>query len=247
MNRFDSLGVRTTEHRAATMVGSGAACLALGLFVTAAVVGCEGTGAHARRPTPAAPKPVASSSQPALFSETATVAFRAKASVLPGDSQAVAGKGPEEIVEIVLPGRVYDPPLRLDPPSTRQTVDRRTPENASASDFGAMRAGDPEWIRDNYLAGDYPSIKGSVEDPNLRKMNQGVFRARTEKAVVARCVYKNFELLFVRYDGEQAGGVVEVYQQVRGEWKRTAALGQDETLSLLQNMFRHGEVVQATR
>jgi hypothetical protein len=61
-----------------------------------------------------------------------------QASVLPGEASA-AGKGPDGIVEIVLPGRVYEPPIKVIPVKTKGDANRKTPEQASASDFSAFR------------------------------------------------------------------------------------------------------------
>jgi hypothetical protein len=216
------------------MLEAGVFAISMG-FVICSTVGCEDTQAAENRFTERTPVSV---------EDRATVAFRAKASVLPGGAQVVQGKAPDEIVEVVLPGRVYDPPLKVGLVTTRYDADRRTPEDASASDFSAMRAGDSGWLRENYVAEEYPQIKALVDDPNLRRMNQGVFKRYGAKTIVARCIYKDVVLVFARYDGVKERGMVEVYQKVGRDWKRTNALAKDETVAVLQNAFRNGDVVQ---
>jgi hypothetical protein len=216
------------------MLGAGAFAVSMG-FAIFLTVGCEDTQAAENRFT---------EWTPVSAEERATVAFRAKASALPGGAQVVQGKAPDEIVEIVLPGRVYDPPLKVGLVTTRYDADRRTPEDASASDFSAMRAGDSGWLRENYVAEEYPQIKALVDDPNIRRMNQGVFMRYGVKTIVARCVYKDVTLVFARYDDAKPGGMVEVYKKVRDDWKRTNALAKDETVAVLQRAFRNGDVVQ---
>jgi hypothetical protein len=157
----------------------------------------------------------------------------------------IKGKKPAEIIEIVLPGRMYDPPMKLEPVAARSQADRHTPEQASASDFSAMRTGDSEWIKENYTSEDYPSIRRLVEDPNMRKMNQGVFMRHESKTVVASCLYKEYALLFVQYDNTKATGLVETYAKVGPIWKRTNALSDDETAALVLFLFRNGEVSPA--
>jgi hypothetical protein len=179
--------------------------------------------------------------------EGSAVAFRAKASVLPGEASTVQGKGPDEIVEIVLPGRVYAPPIKVLPVKTRADASRKTPEQASASDFSAFREADPIWLRENFVDEDYPQIKRMVEDPNLRRLNQRTYSGYGEKAIIARGLYKDFTLVFAQYDRAAASGVVEVYQKVKGSWKRTNALAKDETVTVLQAMFRQGSFEQISR
>lgn len=179
--------------------------------------------------------------------EGPTVAFRAKASVLPSEASSVQGKAPDEIVEIVLPGRVYTPPIKVKPVATKRDADRRTPEQASASDFSAIRAADPAWLRENFMEEDYPQIKRMVEDRNMLRLNQSTYTRYGEKTIVARCLYKDFALVFAQYDGVAAKGSVEVYQKTKGNWKRTYALAKDETVAVLQNMFRQGELEQIGR
>ena len=219
------------------MLGAGAFAVSMGL-ATFLTVGCDGPRAVASRPGPL---------MPVSAEDRATVVFRAKASALPVGAQVVQGKAPDEIVEIVLPGQVYDPPFKVAVVTTRYDADRRTPENASASDFSAMRAGDSGWLRENYVAEEYPQIKALVDDPNLRRMNQGVFMGYGLKTIVARCVYKDVALVFARYDDVKERGMVEVYQKVGRDWKRTNALAKDETVAVLQSAFRNGDVAPVGR
>lgn len=179
--------------------------------------------------------------------EEPAIIFRAKASVLPPEAAMVQGKSPDEIVETILPGRVYEPPIKVTPVKSRNDANWKTPEQASASDFSALRAADPEWLRENFASEDYPQIKRMVEDPNMRKLNQRTYLGYGEKAIVARAMYKEFALVFVRYDRVAAEGTVEVYQKVKGNWKRTQALSRDETVTLVQSMFRQGDVAQGSR
>ena len=175
-----------------------------------------------------------------------TVAFRGKADILPAEASVVQGKTPDQIVEIVLPGRVYEPSITV-VPVKRDDANWKTPEQASASDFSAFRAGDPEWVRENFLKEDYSGIKAMVEDANMLKLNQKTYMNYREKTILARCIYKDSALVFVRYDGVAEKGNIEVYQKVKREWKRTNALAQDETLAVLQVMFRQGSFEQNTR
>jgi len=180
------------------------------------------------------------------MSDGPTVAFRAKAEVLPPEAAVAQGKTPDAIVEVVLPGRVYDPVITV-VPVKREDANWKTPEQASASDFSAFRAGDPEWIKDNFLKEDYSGIKAMVEDATSRKLNQNNYMNYRQKTILARCMYKDSALVFVRYDGVVEKGIVEVYQKVKHQWKRTNTLAQDETLSVLQVMYRQGSFEQITR
>jgi hypothetical protein len=179
--------------------------------------------------------------------EGPVIAFRAKASLLPADAALVKGKAPEDVVEITIPGRVYESPIKVAPVKTRRDANWKTPEQASASDFSAMRAADPEWLRENFMDEDYPQIKRMVEDPNIRRLNQSTYMGYGEKTIVARGQYKDFALVFAQYDRVSTSGTVEAYQKVKGSWKRTNSLAKDETVSLLQTMFRQGTFEQIGR
>lgn len=183
----------------------------------------------------------------AAAEEGPTVAFRVKAAALPGAASLVQGKAPDEIVEIILPGRVYDPPINIVPVKAKGDASRKTPEQASASDFSAFREADPEWLRENFTEEDYPQIQRMVEDRNMRKLNQRTYMGYAGKTILSRCEYKDLTLVFVRYDGAVSSGVIEVYQKVKGGWKRTNALSKDETVGILLTMFRQGAVEQISR
>ena len=208
--------------------------IAIGFLLIAGVEGCQPGQYTSKRRAPGY--------QPPTQSQRAVV-FRAKVSTLPSGS-LTEGKAPEEVIEVVLPGRVYTRPIKAEPVARRPDADRRTPERASASDFSAMRAGDPEWLRETYIEGDYPQIKTLVEDANLRKMNQRLFKGYMRKTIVARCTYKDLVLVFVQYDDARDKGMVEAYQKVQNDWKRTTALADDETVAVLLSAFRTGELVE---
>jgi transcription antitermination factor NusG len=206
----------------------------IAVLAVAGAVGCQPGQYTSKRRAPGYEPP--SQSQ-------RTVVFRAKVSTLPTGT-LTEGKAPDDVVEVVCPGRVYEPPLKVKTVANRADADRSTPQTASASDFSAFRSGDPVWLRENYIDDDYPRIKGFVEDANIRKMNQGIFRGYGQKTIVARCTYKGYVLVFIQYDDARDKGMVEAYQKVQNDWKRTTALADDETVAVLLSAFRTGELVE---
>lgn len=216
------------------------ACLLIGVGLAGSRALADEPAGNASSSTPA---PVAPNAPPTKSAET--VVFRAPASTLPNTAEVVKGKAPDEIVEITLPGRVYTPPLKLKPVATRSEANRNTPEQASASDFSAFRAADSGWLKENFTAEDFPSIKRLVEDPRMIRQNQRIFMGHGTKEVVATCMYRDHALVFVQYDGAKAGGLLEVYVKIGGAWKRTNALSKDPTVSSLLPVFRTGSVEQA--
>ncbi|MFZ5877715.1 MAG: hypothetical protein ACOYXU_15120 [Nitrospirota bacterium] len=205
-------------------------------------VGSAGIRALAAEPSVSAPSPAPVSPDTQQTKSAGSIVFRAPASTLPNTAEVVKGKAPDEVVEIVLPGRLYTPPLKLEPVATRSEANRSTPEQASASDFSAFRAADGEWLKENFSTADYPSIKRLVEDRNIRKQNQSIFMRHGSKAVVATSMYRDHALVFVQYDGAKAGGLIEVYTKVGDAWKRTNELAKDPTVAVLLPMFRNGSV-----
>ncbi|MBI3607008.1 MAG: hypothetical protein HY207_03470 [Nitrospirae bacterium] len=207
----------------------------IGALVIAGVAGCQPGQYTAKRHAPGYQPPPSQSQR--------TVAFHVKVSALPS-GPLTEGKAPDDVIEVVLPGRVYGTALKAEPVARRDDADRSMPEKASASDFSAFRAGDPGWLRENFADEDYSRIKGLVEDANTRKNNQALFRGYGRKTIVARCTYKEYVLLFVQYDNARDQGIVEAYQKAKSDWKRTMALANDETFVVLQSAFRAGELVE---
>ncbi len=207
----------------------------IGIWLIAGIAGCQPGQYTAKRHAPGYQPPPSQSQR--------TIVFRAKVSALPS-GPLTEGKGADDVVEVVLPGRVYERPLKVEPVTKRDDADRSAPEKASASDFSAFRSGDPEWLRENFTEDDYPRIKGLVEDVNTRKRNQALFKGYDRKAIVARCTYKEYVLMLVQYDDARDQGIVETYQKVKGDWKRTMAISGDDTVVVLQSAFRSGEFVE---
>ncbi len=226
--------------------GRGWYVLAMGTLILVSV-GLAGIRALAVEPSVSAPSPAPASPETPPTKPAGTVVFRAPASALPNTAEAVKGKAPDEMVEIALPGRVYTPPLKLEPVATRSEANRSTPEQASASDFSAFRAGDGEWLKEHFATADYPSIRRLVDDRDMRKQNQNIFMRHGAKAVVATSMFKDRALVFVQYDGAKAGGLIEVYAKIGDAWKRTNELAKDPTVAALLPMFRNGSVEQAAQ
>lgn len=166
--------------------------------------------------------------------------FRAKVSTLGLQTSSLAqGKGPDDTAEVILPGRLYEPPLAVEKVS-REQVDRSTPVKAAASDYSAFKADDAAWILENFVEEEQAQIKTMLDDEQMRQRNKRVFDGRQSMEIWAEAEHNGKALLFVRYDGASERGAVLTFEQTQDGWKRTNALSADETFDVVFSAFRAG-------
>lgn len=170
--------------------------------------------------------------------------FRTKVSdLLIQPSAFTEGKTPDDLVEVALPGRFYDPPLQGEI-IQRSSVDRSTPEKSSVSDFSAFKADDAQWILENFADEDHLQIKGLLDNHDARRRNKAVFDRYETQKIFGRCEYKNYVLLLTGHDDAQEAKAIETYVKVHESWKRTNALSADETFDVIFSAVFSGEIVQ---
>jgi hypothetical protein len=169
---------------------------------------------------------------------TTELVFRAKVADLALEHNTLArDKHPEEVVTVVVPGRIFTPP-RLVTPMTKEGRHRRSPAQASRSDFSANKADDIEWIVDNFARKEQPEIRHYLTDAAMRKRHQLLFAALATKRLYGVCAYADYRLILVCLDGQHHFCSVETYLQEDAEWKRTNQLIHDPVFDVIFTAFQ---------
>lgn len=178
---------------------------------------------------------------------TTELVFRAKVADLSLATNPLAqDKHPDDVIEVVVPGRIFTPPKSVTR-IAKDARDRRSPSEASRSDFFANKTDDLEWIVDNFARQDQPEIRHYLTDAAMRRQHQALFTALASKRLYGVCVYHDFRLVLVCLDGQHHFCAVETYLQENAEWKRTNQLIRDPAFDVIFTAFQDAESRQQIR
>ena len=173
--------------------------------------------------------------------------FRAKVADLSLPMNPLAqDKQPDELIEVVVPGRIFIPPQPVTP-IAKDARDRGSPSQASWSDFSANKTDDLEWIVDNFARKDQAEIRHYLTDAAMRQQHQALFAALSTKRLYGVCAYQGLRLVLVCLDGKRHFCSVETYVQEQAEWKRTNQLIHDPVFDVIFTSFQHPESRQQIR
>ncbi len=101
-----------------------------------------------------------------------TFSVRKSKLAMSASNPLAAGKGPDEVIDVTLPGVLYDPPLAIGP-AARDAIDRTLIEGALASDRGANLAADLDWMASGFVAGERTELRAFfASNPSLMARNQ---------------------------------------------------------------------------
>lgn len=153
----------------------------------------------------------------------------------------IEGKSPEDLIGAELPGRMFDLP-RSTEETTKASADRSSPFSAAISDYSAFRAGDGDWILENYSDDNRNEVLGLLASDGARKQTFLIFTYLKSFEIWGEAEWQGFRLVLARYNGEKRGGVVLTFRETPDGWKRTNALREDETFDVIMSAFRVGEV-----
>ncbi|MFH1622790.1 MAG: hypothetical protein ABIA97_06725 [Candidatus Omnitrophota bacterium] len=170
--------------------------------------------------------------------------FRVKVSSLglQVSSQFVKDKKPDDVIEISLPGRLYEPNIQIKEIS-KDAINRNTPEDAELSIYSANKKGDAQWILDSWAQEDQKNIQDLLND--FLSKNTDIFQSMDRSYITGRAEYKNYILLFIQNlfkDGRKSP-VIHTYIKTTGGWKATNALSADETFDVIFAALRSGQVI----
>ncbi len=172
------------------------------------------------------------------------LAFQVKVSDLRRPANALAkGKGPDDLVEVTLPGQLRRPPVPL-PLVSRRDADWSTPERAAASVVSASLAGDVSWIAENFVRAEREKIRERLSDPAIASQTFAFFRnmGKVEMTGWAEVqVYRVIFLIGQDEDGDATVATVTLSKTDAG-WRQTNALAEDDTFEVVWTALHTGGV-----
>jgi hypothetical protein len=151
------------------------------------------------------------------------------------------GKALTDFSQIILPGRLYAPPIKLDLPA-KGSAEWDTPAAAAAADFAAQKADDGDWIAGNFASGDRAEVQSFLSDKTMRSRNRALFQTMSARYLSGEVEYKDYVLLFVRDGSPQSPPKVLTLEKTPDGYKRTNALASDDTFDIVWSALRNGEV-----
>lgn len=186
-----------------------------------AVAGCAGTST---------PEP-----------ERRQVAFRVKKSELLVTGPLSQDKGPDEIVEVVLPAVVHDPPLRASEVD-RDSAQWTTPTDAAISEFYAMKNYDVQWILSNYAVEERDPVVRILSDTQAEEQNKAFFSQIDAFFVWIEASYGPRYAFVIYALGKPSKRLLGVYRKTADGWKATGLLENDETAGIVEAALRAGQI-----
>ena len=149
-----------------------------------------------------------------------------------------------DFVEVRLPGKLYDPPLRFDVIQDSD-ANRGTPIEAAVSDFSAFKADDDEWILANFIPEEREAILSLLNNPVARERNKNAFEGRDYLYVTGEAEYQEYALVFTR-DAEDLPVRPLVFKKGsdRSNWLRTNELSADTVYDIVFSALGTGGEVR---
>lgn len=151
------------------------------------------------------------------------------------------GKKPADMIEVVLAGELYEPPLKIGVVE-RSKAGRSTPEKAAESNFSALKANDDEWILENFVPEEQAQVKEFLDDPDARRRSAALLERQQNELLFGRCTFQDHILLMIGVNQDRRASLVATYKKTARGWKRTNALANDETFDVLFAAVRAGQV-----
>jgi hypothetical protein len=169
------------------------------------------------------------------------VSFEAKVSNLRQTNSLIKGKGPDDVVEVVLPGRLFTPPV-APKQIQRSEADWSTPENAMASIMSANMAGDVSWIVENFVPAEHEQAGKQFIDPKAAGRISVYYRGIGTIEMTGQAEVRGFLVVFLRAideDGDPNFLTVTLAKGPAG-WRQTDALAKDDTFEVIATAVRTG-------
>ena len=175
--------------------------------------------------------------------ESGKITFKVKKANLWLKEKNTDKKSPDQFVETTLSGKLYFPPKEV-LTIEKKDIDRSTLEDAVASVFSANRAGEIDWIAENFVDKDKETIKKLFVNKKLLEES----RADAEKIVsiylTGQATYKGSVLAFIEQNYIDGRKIREAlaYRKTEKGWKVTNEFSSDGTFDIVFGALSSGEV-----
>lgn len=178
------------------------------------------------------------------IAEDIKLSFRVNVSglFLQSSNTLIKDKNQDDIIEILLPGKLYDPNIEITLVS-KDAIDLSTPETAEKSFYSSNRNGDPEWIIENWVEEDQNSIQNSIKE--FLPQNTALFQSIEQSYITGRAKYNDYIMLFIKntYSDAKESHIIHTYKKTAEGWKATNALSADETYDVVFAALRSGQIM----
>lgn len=167
--------------------------------------------------------------------------FRANASDLWTDNSKA--KDGRNTVEVTLAGELYEEPTKIIGVS-RKFSDKKTLEGLASSYFSSSKAGDIDWIIENFLDSEKEKVRAVYKKKNAIKASKSGARSIKDAYITGQANYKDYVILFVEQEYGDGKKVREalVCKKVEDGWRLTSSLTNDETFDIVFAALSTGQV-----
>ena len=148
----------------------------------------------------------------------------------------------DEFAEIVLPGKLYNPPKDVSSVE-KKDVDRSTIEGIVASVFSANKSGNLNWIADNFTDSDKEKIKTLFKNKKLLEESKSDAEKIFSVYLIGQANYKDSVLVFIQQDYLDGRKVKEslACKQTENGWKVTNEFANDANFDIIFSALSSGE------
>lgn len=156
------------------------------------------------------------------------------------NSKAKDGKN---TVEVTLAGELYEEPTKILGVS-RKFSDKKTLEGLASSYFSSSKAGDIDWIQENFLDKEKDKIRSVYEKKNAIEASKSGAISIKDAYITGKAEYKDYVILFIeqRYgDGTKVREALACKETKNG-WRLTSSLTDDETFDIVFAALSTGQV-----
>ncbi len=143
-------------------------------------------------------------------------------------------------VELTLPGRWFDPMLKLEMVS-KESATYGTVQDAIRAGFSAMKAMDIEWIKKGFVNGEATELESVLKDPDTAARIKALNQDKSSIYLNGIVEYKDFRVVVVAQT-EDSPVTPFSFQLTPEGWKQTNALAADEGFSIILSALLNGQV-----
>jgi len=155
----------------------------------------------------------------------------------------VKNKQPDDYVELVLPGKLFNPTHAVNLISRGQ-ADWSTTEKAAASAVSANAAGDVSWIVECFVPAERVVVAKRLSDAAAAQSARDYFRNLGKVSITGWTEVHGITVLFLqgRDDDGDATIITIALSKAPAGWKQTDALANDDTFDVVWTALHTGGV-----
>ena len=174
--------------------------------------------------------------------ESGQILFKVKKAGLWLKDKSNDKKKLHEFTEIVLPGKLYNPPRDI-LSVEKKDVDRSTIEGIVASFFSGNRSGELDWIADNFTDSDEEKIKTLFKNKKMLEESKSDAEKIFSVYLIGQADYKDSVLVFIEQDYLGGRKVKEslACKQTENGWKVTNEFINDKNFDIIFSALSSGE------